>query len=360
MIVVTGATGHVGNTLVRMLIEQGEQVRATLNNPKNTEPLADVDCEKVFASLNDVDALTKAFEGADYVFHCAAFISIVPGVYDKLHAVNVQGVQNVIDACKRTGVKRLVHLSSVEAIGNDGTGRMVTEEMGFRPEYAVMEYGRSKAEGSILVQNAVKNGELDAVIVSPVGIIGPNDFKPSQMGSVFIDYCNRDLPAYVRGHFDFVDARDVAATIIAACRKGRSGENYLCTGESLSMPDMINLLQELTGIPKPKIVVPIDLMVYIAIVAEKVYKMIGKDPIITRGAMELLRSNMIISNEKARKELGIQFRSIKDSVRDELVWLHKKGRISLSGRPRRRCTSPGPARSGRRYRPPWRHADWPA
>ncbi|HRZ78473.1 MAG TPA: NAD-dependent epimerase/dehydratase family protein, partial [bacterium] len=131
MIVVTGATGHVGNTLVRELNKRGIKPRIVIHEPTAVmEAVRGLDYEEFKGDTTDADSLNRAFKGADIVYNCAAWISITPGMYEKLRRVNVDGVVNVLNACKLNKVKRLVHVSSIEALGDPGEGVVATEEMG--------------------------------------------------------------------------------------------------------------------------------------------------------------------------------------------------------------------------------------
>ena len=243
MIVITGASGHVGNNLVRELNKRGIRPRILIHGETTVwKALEGLDFEEVKGDTRDLDSLKKAFEGAELVYNCAAAISIKCGVYDKIKTVNVDGVQNVINACIANNVKRLVHVSSIEALGDPGEGVVATEEMGFNPDRAMLEYGITKAEGSLLVQKAVKEGKIDAVTVCPVGILGPNDFRPSQMGTMEMNFRKGKLPAYpAYGGFDWVDVRDVVEAIILAGEKGKTGEFYLLTGGHVTNDERILL-----------------------------------------------------------------------------------------------------------------------
>ncbi len=331
MIVVTGATGHVGNNLVRMLLEQGKEVTAMIHNPEHAFALEGLNVRKVYAELLDKESLIDAFRGADKVYHCAALISIVPGMYDKLYATNTTGVKNVIEACKINKVKKLVHVASVEAFGDDKTGNVLNEEAGFRPECAMIEYGATKAYGGFAVQEAVKNGEINATIVAPVGILGPNDHLGSRMGCVFRDFANGTLPGYITGGgFAWVDARDVAKTIIAADEKGKNGEIYLCTSEHYSVADLMEMLEEITGVRKPFIATPLKFMAAIAPFMEKLYMSLGKEPVFTRGSMNILVSNLKVDNSKSREELGIEYMPVRQTVEDAIAWFETSGQIKKS------------------------------
>jgi dihydroflavonol-4-reductase len=325
MIVVTGASGHVGNVLVRKLLEKGKEVTILLHPPTAVRAsLEGLNVKKIDGDIRDYDSLIKAFAGAEIVYHCAATISIMPGKLEELRKTNVEGVRNVMNACREVGVSRVVHVSSVEAIGDASeNGAPIDESYGFNPDKAMLEYGITKAEGSLLVQEFVKEG-MDIVTVCPVGVIGPYDFRPSQMGQMMLDFENGKLPAYPGyGGFDFVDSRDLIDGIVSAAEKGKPGDVFLLTSEHVTMPQMMDILEEITGKKKPKIALPYSLMRVIGFFAEQYYKVVKSEPVITRDSVKILHSNLKVNGSKARKELGFSPRPVKESMTDQLTWIKK-------------------------------------
>lgn len=323
MIVVTGGSGHVGNNLVRELNRRGIKPRLVLlEKDKCAEKsLSNLSFEKVTGDITDLDSLMSAFNGAETVYHCAAWISITPGMYEKLRIVNVDGVLNVLEACRKNNVKRLVHVSSIEALGDPGQGIIATEEMGFNPKKAMLEYGITKAEASLHIQEAVKKG-MDIVTVCPVGIIGPYDFKPSQMGNMMLDFRKGKLPAYPGyGGFDWVDVRDVVQGILLAGENGKKGEFYILTGHHATNFEMMEILERVTGKKKPKIALPYWLMSTAGFFAEFYYKATGKEAVITRDSARILKSDLRASSDKAKKELGYSPRPLEQTFRDHFEWL---------------------------------------
>ena len=322
MIVVTGASGHVGNNLVRELNRRGIKPRVIIRNIENAEKaLAGLECEWFHGDVTDRNSIMEAFEGAELVYHCAAWISITPGMYKKLRKTNVGGVANVLDSCRKNNVKRLLYVSSIEALGDPGEGVIATEEMGFNPDKAMLEYGVTKAEAALLVQEAANEG-MDVVTVCPVGIIGPYDFKPSQMGNMMLDFKRGKLPAYPGyGGFDWVDVRDVAEGMLLAAEKGKKGEFYLLTGHHTTNFEMMEILEKITGMKKPKLALPYWLMSTAGFFAEFYYKLSGKEAVITRDSARILKSDLRASSDKAKKELGFAPRPIEQSFKDHLEWL---------------------------------------
>ncbi len=180
MNLVTGATGHIGNVLVRELAKRGEKVRVLVLPGEDLSPLNGLDIEVIEGNILDNCCLGPAFEGIEYVFHLAGIISIMPGKDDFVHDVNVNGTINMLTAAKNANVKRFIHTSSIHAFKRIPHGVLVDENVPIDPDSAVAAYDQSKAEATLAVLKAAKNG-LPAVVVCPTGVIGPYDYKDSEI-----------------------------------------------------------------------------------------------------------------------------------------------------------------------------------
>ena len=181
MNLVTGATGHIGNVLVRLLLERGEKVRAMLMPGEDPSPLQGLEVEIVEADVLDYQSLLKAFDQIDVVYHLAGIISILPGKQPMVQAVNVLGTRNAIQAAQSSGVNRMVYTSSIHALTRVPHGVLIDETVPFDPAHAISSYDASKASASLEVLDACQHG-LNAVIVCPTGVIGPFDFRRSELG----------------------------------------------------------------------------------------------------------------------------------------------------------------------------------
>lgn len=327
-VVVTGATGHVGNNLVRALLERGEQVRVLLFPDDTTRPIEGLPVERVMGDVCDLDSLLQAFRGADLVYHVAGIVAIMPGQSALLQRVNVRGTANVVQACLRTGVPRLVYTASIHALVEPPHGTVIDERMPFDPTQIATEYGQSKARAALEVLRGVEQG-LDAVIACPSGIIGPHDYRPSVVGQLFIDSAQRHLPAYVSGAYDFVDVRDVAAGLIAAAERGRRGETYILSGEYITVRRMLGLVEELTGVRAPRICLPHWLARGVARCAPAYSRLTKKQLPFTEDSLGVLVSNARINHEKATAELGYAPRALAETLADTLRWFQAVGMLRI-------------------------------
>ncbi len=323
-VVVTGATGHVGANLVRALSDAGRQVRALVR--KDLRPLEGLEVEQREADVLDKASLLAAFEGADVVFHLAGLISILESDEKLLNQTNVGGTRNVVEACLECKVKRLVYTSSIEALMLRGGPDPITESVPVEAGKLLSAYSRSKYAASLEVEEGIKKG-LDAVIVHPTAVCGPNDFKPSLLGQSFIEFAMRRLPGLVPGGFDFVDVRDLATGLIAAADKGRSGEHYLLAGSFVSMADMADALEESTGVPRPRMTVPFWLALPVAAFTPLYYKLSHSRPRFTSQSLKMLKDCRRVDCAKAREELDYHPRSGKDGIKAAVEWFREKEMI---------------------------------
>jgi len=324
--VVTGATGHLGNNLVRALLERGDQVRALVYPADPLRPIEGLAAEQVPGDVCDQDSLLRAFAGAEVVYHLASIITIMPSRTNLLYQVNVMGTRNVVEACLRNGVRRLVYTASIHALVEPPHGTMIDEHFPFDPSRIATDYGRSKAQAALEVRDGVERG-LDAVIACPTGIVGPYDFQPSEMGRFFLSFANGRLPACVAGAYDFVDVRDVASGLIAAAERGRRGHNYILSGEQITIDRIMALLAKATGVPAPRLRVPTALATAIASFTCSYARMKGTRPLLTQESVSILASNSCISHDKATRELGYQPRPIAESLADTVRWFEEAGML---------------------------------
>jgi len=319
MILVTGAAGHIGNVLVRELVNRGERVRALILPGEDTASLYGLDIEIVVGNVLDPDSLNRAMRGVDIVYHLAGLISILPDKNDLMWQVNVEGTRNVLAAAKKEGIKRLVHTASIHALSRNWIGR-INEEVPFDPDATAGGYDRTKAAASLLVLDAVKEG-LDAVIVCPTGVIGPHDYRGSEMGDLIKDWLRKKLNFLVRGAYDFVDVRDVVQGQILACERGRSGEVYILSGWQIKVLELKQLVQNAIGKRIATITLPMWIARFGAKFMPLFYRITRRRPRFTDYSLETLQSNSDVSNDKAQKELGYKPRALKVTVNDTVDWL---------------------------------------
>lgn len=316
-VVVTGSTGHIGANLVRTFLDQKRPLRALIH--EDTRGIQGLDIERVQADILDYDSLRRAFEGAEVVYHLAAFIGVDFKALDRVNKVNVEGTRNVVDACLDAGVKRLIHVSSTHACCQSPMAEVIDETRPLADRLACNEYDRSKAMAERAVRKGIKKG-LDAVIVIPSGVLGPYDFKPSHMGRGLMLMARGWLPAYPQGGYNWVDVRDVVDGMIRAEGSGKTGERYLLTGHWQSVSELAGMIADVTGGRFFRPEIPLWLAAMAAPAAERIAYYLKKQPLFTLEAIRILGGNSKFTCEKAEQELGYSRRSSRETIADSLEW----------------------------------------
>lgn len=327
VVIVTGATGHIGNVLVRELLARGVDVHALVLPDDDKRPLAGLNVEAVYGDITDPASLKSAFAGAELVFHLAGIVTIMPGMASILERVNVGGTRNVIAACRASGARRLVYTSSIHAIVEPPLGTVIDESQPFDPDRVPDGYARSKARATLLLLDEVRKGGLDAVICCPTGVIGPWDYGISNIGQLILDFASGHLKSYVSGAYDFVDVRDVARGLILAADKGQSGRHYIFSGAQVQVPELMEELARDIGYPAPTYRIPTAIARTAGILASVYYRLLRRKPVFTAYSIDVLRSNSLVSSARAREELGFTSRPWQESIRDHVEWFRTEGML---------------------------------
>ena len=321
---VTGACGHLGGTLVRLLERTGAQVRGLRLPSEQARDRAHVTYYP--GDVRDRDSLRPLFQGLAgrevVVFHTAAIVDISGEVTPQMHDVNVNGTKNILALCREYGVKRLVYVSSVHAIPEKDGCAVLREVDRFSPQQVTGGYAKTKAEATQAVLDAAAQG-LDAVVVHPSGILGPFDGAGNHLVQLVKEYAGGKLPACVKGGYDFVDVRDVAAGCLAAAEKGRSGQCYILSNRHYEVQEVLAMAKTLCHGRR----LPV-LPMWMAQAAEPLLGWVARvkkqRPLYTKYSLYTLRSNDRFDHGKATAELGYRPRDLRQTVRDTLRWLAKK------------------------------------
>ncbi len=322
---VTGASGRLGNVLVRHLLARGDRVRAlVMPSDPQVDSLTGLEIERVEGSVLDRQAIEGLVEGADGVFHLAARIDLGSDRSGQVWAINVEGTTHVAAACQAAGV-RMIHCSSHAALQRWPLELPLDE---LRP-LALAEkcpYHRSKAHAEQRVLAAVATG-LDAVICSPATLTGPHDFAPSLLGSALIDLYRGKIPILLDVVCDYADSRDVVDAMIVAMTKGRTGERYLLSGQVLDMLELAAILREVTGRKMPTRSLPLWVGWAALPFSLAIGALTGKPPVFTAGVLRAAVFNRVVSHAKAAAELDFHPRPMAESLPDTLEWFRGRGWI---------------------------------
>ena len=322
MWLVTGATGHVGNVLVRKLLERGERVRALILPGESRESIHGLNVEAAEGDVLNLDSVFESMQGIKGIFHLAGVISIMPGPNAFVRKVNVDGTKNILRAAQEMNISKLVYTSSIHAIQRVEDG-VIDESVPYDMKNPYGAYDRSKAEATLEVLNSAQTG-LEAVVACPTGVIGPYDFRGSMMGAVIHDAATAKPALYVDGAYDFVDVRDVADGLISAAENGKRGESYILSGQKISIRYLLETVREITGKHFFQMKIPFDLARFAAMFTPMYYRFANATPRFTPYSLEVLQSNSNISHAKATRELGYSPRTLYESIKDTVKWILEK------------------------------------
>ena len=328
--IVTGANGFLGNTIVKKLVNQGNEVRALVLPDDKLHSLDGVNCKIYKGDVTKKETLNEIFDVSGdtelYVIHCAAIVYIKSKYDPKVYDVNVNGTKNIIDKVLEKNAK-LVYVSSVHAIPEKPNGEVMTEITDFNPDKVHGEYAKTKSEIANYVLEMCKTKNLNACIMQPSGIIGPNDYGRSHLTEMILDCAKGSLTACVKGGYDFVDVRDVADGVINACEYGRKGECYILSNKYVEVEELLNMVCDSLGKKRIKTVLPMWFAKLTAPLSEIYYKILKQPPLYTKYSLFVLTSNANFSNEKAKKELKYTTRDMKETIKDTVDWLKENHRI---------------------------------
>ena len=325
-VAITGASGLLGGNLAAELIAAGHQVVAIRRAGTKVAHLDDLAIEWREAELGSIAAMTRAFEGAACVFHCAAAVSVKRDVTPEMTATNVTGTANVIDAVLAAGVARLVHTSSVVAIGLSTDGRPCDETAtwNFDTEGMVDAYAITKRRAEDVVEAA--RDRVDAVIVNPSYMFGPRDARPSS-GRLIVDVVRRRVPGWTPGYNNFVDVRDVARGMIAAWQRGRRGERYILAGHDMTYGDVMKAIAAAAGTRPPRFRVPRPAAWLFGKWGDLVERT-GREPIVNSTQIRYAYSDRFrFTSDKAARELGYQYGPLEPALRDAIAWFRAHGML---------------------------------
>ena len=320
--IITGANGHLGNTMIRILRKSGAQIRGLILPGEQVSGGANI--RYIEGDVRDAASLEALFEGLEdrdvYVIHTAGIIDISEHVSERMYEVNVGGTRNIVRLCLEHRVKRLVYVSSVHAIPEKGKLNVLKEVQHFSPDEVVGGYAKTKAEATQIVLDAVQEG-LDAVVVHPSGILGPYDTNGNHLVQMVQDYIRGKLPACVRGGYDFVDVRDVAKGILACAENGEPGKGYILSGHYITIRRMLQIVGKAAKLIYRPICLPLKLARLAAPYCERRCLKEKKPLFFTPYSISVLGSNGRFTHDAATERFAYRPRPIEETLRDMTAWL---------------------------------------
>lgn len=323
-IYLTGATGFLGSTVAKELSAQGKKVIGLRLPGDKAHLLPEIEYQ--LGDITKPYTLEKFFQQAEgknaVLIHCAGLVTIA-SKEDCVWNVNVDGTRNIVNLCEKHHISKLIYVSSVHAIEENTKGQPICETKQFSASLVKGIYGKSKAEATAYVMKAAERG-LNAMIVHPSGIIGPEDYSGGYMTETVRAYLKGYFPCAIEGGYDFVDVRDVADGIIKCAEQGKCGETYILSGEYITVKRMFDVLSSISGRKRVHGEIPLKTLRWISPFCEKMEKALGSPLLITPYSLYTLGSNGYFSYEKAQKELGYSARPIEETLADMVMWLSRK------------------------------------
>ena len=325
IVLVTGASGFVGSAVARLLAERGFAVRALAraNSPRGN--LEGFDVTVVEGDMREPEDMRRAMRDVRYLFHVAADYRLWARDPEEIVRNNVRGTCAVMEAAVEAGVGRIVYTSSVATL-KPGTREDPSDEKRRLSEaQAIGAYKRSKVAAERVVEQMIAEKGLPAVIVNPSTPIGPRDIKPTPTGRIIVEAATGRVPAFLDTGLNLAHVEDVAEGHLLALEKGQIGESYILGGQNVSLKEMLTIICELVGRKAPRLQLPRRPLFPLAMMAEAIAQVTGKEPFLTRDALRMAGHHMFFTSARAERELGYHARPHRVALEDALAWYRKAG-----------------------------------
>lgn len=325
--IVTGGAGFIGSHLVDRLVESGHPVRVI---EKPGAPVAHLpeSVEVVFADIRERAGLDRAMQGARWVYHLAANPNLWASDPAEFDRVNHQGTVHVIDAALAAGAERVLHTSTESILTRAGSASVIDENVDVAPEDTVGPYCLSKLLAERYAFEMAGRGR-PVVVANPTMPVGPGDRGISPPTRLILDFCRGKLPVAMDCTLNLIDVRDAALGIHLVMRRGVTGRRYLLGHTNLTLMSLLEHLGRLTGRPAPRWQVPYPLGLAVAIVSESwANRVTGRMPRATVTGLRLARRLMHFDPTRSLREIGLEPRSLDQSLRDAVEWLRGAGLLA--------------------------------
>jgi len=329
-IFVTGATGFVGHHVAKALAAEGAELRLLARKSSNQRNLEGLGLERgkgdtVVGDLLEPESLRSALQGCDAVVHVAADYRLWIPDPDAMYRANVDGTRELLRRSREAGVKRFVYTSSVATMHFRTDGIVINEDTPVSLADMVGHYKRSKFLAEQEAVCAAEQGQ-QVVILNPTTPIGPNDWKPTPTGRIFVDFLNGKFPAYVDTGLNLVDVSEVARAHVLALTRGTPGRRYILGGDNLTLKPILDKMSAITGIPSPRTKIPFAIAATYAFFEETITGRIrGKEPRATLEEVRMGRKKMFASSARAQAELGFRLVPVYPAMRAAIEWFRANG-----------------------------------
>jgi dihydroflavonol-4-reductase len=325
----TGATGFIGGNLVRLLLNRGYSVKALVREGGDRRNISGLDIEVVPGDLRDSNLdLKQTMRGCEAVFHVAASYSFWTPDKQSVIEANIGGTRRVLESALKAGVPRVVFTSSESTVAASKKSSG-TEDGVIALHKLHGPYKQSKLQSETIALGMWREKELPVVVVNPTMPIGCFDIKPTPTGQVVVDYLNRKMPAYVNSGMNVVDVEDVAAGHILAMEKGRPGERYILGNRNVSFREMLQILEQVSGLNAPRFSMPIWVALSAACADELVTgRILGKCPRVQLAAVQAASKYRYHDCTRAVHELGMPQSSVEAAFARAVRWFRENGYVN--------------------------------
>ena len=321
---VTGATGFIGASIVRELLKDGREVRVLARPTSNLGNLKGLDVEIRQGDLLDGAGLRQGLKGCDVLYHAAADYRLWTRNPEEMYRANVGGTVAVLEAALESGVSRVVYTSSVGTLGYSPDGTPGTEDTVVSLSDMVGPYKKSKFLAEREAEKFVARG-LPLVIVNPSTPVGPGDIKPTPTGKIIVDFLKRKMPAYLDTGLNLIAVEECARGHILAEQKGQTGRTYILGNANVSLRDLFGMLEEITGIPAPKIRLPYTPVLMAAWLNEGFSRLTGREPLIPLAGVQMAAHHMYFDSGRAVRELGLPQSPVQEALARAVEWFRTNG-----------------------------------
>ena len=325
-VLVTGGTGFVGSQIVAALVRRGDTVRVLHRATSNLIMLEGLPVEHFLGDVLEPEAVARAVAGCDLVFHVAAVASYWRAQRKQLYQVNVEGTRFVMEACLAAGVSRVVHTSSVAAIGIPRDGRPADENATFDAFSATFAYADSKHRAEAMVLQAVARG-LPAVIVNPGAVYGAGDHNLIS-GSMVLELARRSVPLVPDGGLCVVDIDAVVQGHLAAAERGRIGERYILGGENLTLLEIATAICAVVGRRAPRATVPAWALPPAALAVDTFNRLGLGPPVVSGEQIRMAGLKVFYDTTKAVRELDYPLLRFRGAVEKTYRWYQENGYLN--------------------------------
>lgn len=324
MILITGASGHIGNNLIAQAYNRfGKENIRILCRGTVPEYVKDL-CAQVYkGDITDKEAVDRAVEGCEYVFHTAGVISLGTKITKALYDGNVEGTRNIVEACLKHNVKKLVYTSSVEALVTPPYDEPITEQCATLDDTVYGAYAKTKIMATEIVSEAIKKG-LNVSVVYPSAVLGIRDYRGSYSLTI-IKYYKSAFPLkfYFRGAYNFVDVRDVADAMLNSVDVQNSG-HYILAGQKKSIKEIAKSINKAGGHKALFIKIPLFLVKGFAAIFSGLLKIFGKTSPFNLYSVSILNRNCNFDTTMARTDLNFSPRPLEETVTDTIQWIEEQ------------------------------------